>query len=321
MNRKNRTRLHQSLCWICISILISITACTNKYEGVDQASIDFMESVEYAPTPQMDDAARLAKADVIVLPTISLSVYVVGALIAYIGSTMVYESLANEGMSLWDHAWTGDHLGAYEDFLNEPVDLANEAEAQTAQLNQSLAEFAYRSEDPSLPGITGEMYLTTLNAYSHYISIGMDAAQDIINGRVKPLADAPRAFLNELRMASIRSRGMDSSAGFCIKARVLSKENVPFVGRTKARGVNDVIRATVLASLKATTRCGLYHEEVMEKVREYATVADRFRMLDQFFFHLFVTGKVLYAYAGQCTLPPEIEVLESQVACEDPGWL
>ncbi|MAD61459.1 MAG: hypothetical protein CMH49_08120 [Myxococcales bacterium] len=321
MNSKYQAQVHQTLCWICISLMISMTACTNKHDDIDQASVDFMESVEYAPAPQMDDATRLAKADVIVLPTISLSVYVVGALVAYIGSTVVYQSLANEGMSLWDHAWSGDHLGPYEDFLDGPVDLANEAEAQMAQLNESLAEFAYRSEDPSLPGITGEMYLTTLNAYSHYISIGLDAAQDIINGRVKPLADAPRAFLNELRMASIRSRGMDSSLGFCIKARVLSKENVPYVGRAKARGVGDVIRATVLASLKATTRCGLYHEEVMAQVREYATVADRFRMLDQFFFHLFVTGKVLYAYAGQCTLPPEIEVLESQASCEDPGWL
>lgn len=321
MTSNDRLNSHHSLYLICIFLIFSITACSNKYEAIDQASIDFMESVEYAPTPQENDAARLAKADVIVLPTISISVYVVGALIAYIGSTMVYESLANEGMSLWDHAWTGDHLGEYEDFLNGPVDLANEAEAQMEQLNQSLAEYAYRSEDPSLPGITGEMYLTTLNAYSHYISTGMEAAQDIINGRVKPLADAPRAFLNELRMASIRSRGMDASLGFCIKAKVLNKENVPFIGRAKARGVSDVIRATVLASLKATTRCGLYHEEVMTQVREYTTVPDRFRMLDQFFFHLFVTGKVLYAYAGQCTLPPEVEVLESQVACEDEGWL
>ena len=254
MTHNHHLKFHHSLHLICIFLIFSITACNNKHEAIDQASIDFMESLEYAPTPQETDAACLAKADGIVLPTISISVYVVGALIAYIGSTMVYESLADEGMSLQDHAWTGDHLGEYKNFLNGSVDLANEAEAQMEQLNQSLAEFAYRSEDPSLSDIIGEMYLTTLNAYSHYISIGMEAAQDI-------LADAPRAFLNELRMSSIRSQGLDASLGFCIKAKV-----VPFIGRAKARGVNDVIRATVLERLKATTHCGLYHEEVMTQV-------------------------------------------------------
>ncbi len=318
-----RLKTYQSLSYLCITMVLFLTliSCSDQHKALDQASLDFIESVEFAPTPQTDDASRLAKADVIVLPTISLSVYVIGALIAYIGGTVVYESLADEGMALWDHAWTGDHLGDYEDFLNAPVDLAQEVEAQMEQLNQSLAEFAYRSDDPSLPGITGEMYLTTLNAYAHYISIGMEAAQDIINGRIKPLADAPRAFLNELRMASSRSRNMESSAGFCVKARVLNKENIPFIGRAKAHGVSDVIRASMLASLKATTRCGFYHEEVMEKVRGYAEVQDQYRMLDQFFYHLFVTGKVLYAYAGECSLPPELEVLEGQASCEDPGWL
>lgn len=80
-----------------------------------------------------------------------------------------------------------------------------------------------------------------------------------------------------------------------------------------------MIRATILASLKANARCDVYHEEVMEKVRQYAEVQDQYRVVDQLFDHLFVTGEVLYSYAGQCVLPPLVEVLEGQDACADVG--
>ena len=102
---------------------------------------------------------------------------------------------------------------------------------------------------------------------------------------------------------------------------VESKEGVPFIGRAKANGVADVIRATTLASLKATARCGVYHEKVVEKLRRFTDVNDAYRVVDQLFYHLFVTAQVLYTYAGECKLPPKVEVLEGAEECADPGWL
>ena len=58
------------------------------------------------------------KADVIVLPTISISVYLIGAITAYVSGVLIYESLADEGMDLWDSAWSGDHMSDYH-YLTE----------------------------------------------------------------------------------------------------------------------------------------------------------------------------------------------------------
>lgn len=302
-------------------IITSLCACADHFESIDQPTINFLESDEYVTAPMPGDQVRLEKADVIVLPTISLSVYVIGALVAYVSGIMIYESVADEGMDLWDLSWSGDHVGDYDYFLDEPVDLASEVQAQAEHLSESLATFAYRSEDERLPGVTGQMMINMINAYAHVSNEGLEAAKDILNGRIRPLAEAPRAFINQLRVASSRGRNMDTKDGLCVKALVKNKNNIEFVGRAKARGAADVIRAGILAGLKATARCGIYHEEVMEKIRQYANVQNRYRVIDQLFYHLFVTGQVLYSYAGQCTLPPMIEVLENQDACVDTAWL
>lgn len=319
-------RLSSALLTVCcLTSLVIAPSCADQVDLIDEESQRFLEGDDYAPTPLEGDRLLLEKADVIVLPTISISVYVIGAIAAYVSGILIYESLPDEGMDLWDSAWSGSHMSDYHYLTEDAIDLESEVTAQAEQLNRALSEFAYRTTDTPLPGITGEMYITFLNAYasanasSHGISL--EEMRENLEGRLKPLAEAPRDFLNSLRIASSRSRTLNSSAGLCVKARVDDKEGAPFIGRAKAKGPEDVIRATILASLKATARCGVYHEEVMSQVRKYAEVQGEFRIVDQLFYHLFVTGQVIYSYAGQCQLPPQVEVLEGQESCADSGWL
>ena len=86
----------------------------------------------------------------------------------------------------------------------------------------------------------------------------------------------------------------------------------------RSRGSVDVIPAIILASLKATVRCGLYDTGVREFLYSYYDVSGPLDALPNIFIsHMLKTTKLLFKYVDTCQMPPRIQVELDGGDCHD----
>ena len=129
-----------------------------------------------------------------------------------------------------------------------------------------------------------------------------------------------------MQVASVQARHLvvdDTGRGLCARAVIHSKAEtpIPYTGLARATGIGDVIPAAVLASLKATLRCGMYDTDIREFVYSYFNVSGPLDAIpDIFFSHMLKTAKLLYKYSDTCQLPPKITVDVDGGDCHDVGW-
>ena len=101
--------------------------------------------------------------------------------------------------------------------------------------------------------------------------------KDLLDGKVRPWGRYAKDYFAALQVASVQARHLASgntAQGLCARATVhaLNEAQTPYVGLAKARGSVDIIPAVVLASLKATMRCGMYDSGIREFVYGYFKV-------------------------------------------------
>ena len=128
--------------------------------------------------------------------------------------------------------------------------------------------------------------------------------------------------MQALQALSMQSRVEDAAAnGYCVTAEVKTiKDQVPYHGVAQARNQMEIIPAAVLASLKATTRCGLYDSNIRDFVHGYFKVKGvRGAPIDIFISHTLRTAKLLYKYVDVCQLPPRLTLEPNVGTCIDSG--
>ena len=85
----------------------------------------------------------------------------------------------------------------------------------------------------------------------------------------------------------------------------------------RSRGSVDVIPAIILASLKATVRCGLYDTGVREFLYYYDVSGPLDALPNIFISHMLKTTKLLFKYVDTCQMPPRIQVDLDGGDCHD----
>lgn len=282
----------------------------------DPELYQFLDDSSEPPEPEPLDDLMKQKADVIVLPTVSVTVWAIGAIIAYIGAQAVYTNTISEFETILDHALGRGADWSWAEAHNEPT-------VQADHLTESLKRVAYRSEDSDFYSITGNDYLRFLSMTSPLTIIDPKKLKDLMDGKVTPWGRFAREYFAALQVASVQARHLsldESSQGLCLKATVTSigTPKVPYSGRSRARGPINVIPAAILASLKATVRCGMYDSSIMDFINSYAKVSGmRGSTFDIFISHTLKTASLLSKYVGVCQLPPQIEVSLDAGDCID----
>ena len=89
--------MHMAKKGLCVALMVSVFAmpfgCSDPPEPLpDEALETFFDDTSGPPEPTPRDQAMRAKADVIVLPTISVTVWAIGALVVYMGTQEVFRS-------------------------------------------------------------------------------------------------------------------------------------------------------------------------------------------------------------------------------------
>ena len=284
-------------------------------EAVRQAHERFLQSSDFPPEPRADDLIRKEKADVIVLPTVTLSVWAIGVIAAYVSGVVVYYSNKAEFDQLVGDALAGSQGGwdNIDDWLEA------ESYAQAQHVSDSLEQVIYRSETSDFYAVTGNDYLHFLNATAQIEYINPQKLKDLLDGKVRPLAGYAKEFLTMLRELSVEARHADTGAGICMRAQVARVDNpgVVYVASARANGPGDVIPAALLASLKATVQCGTYDVDIMDYIYGYYEVKGPLSSLTNIFFsHIFRTARLLYMYVDACQLPPQLTFEPGNALCE-----
>ena len=315
MNRFNQNVILISILIPCL-IILPLMGC-GEDDSATLAHIDqWSRTAELPPETTAQDLTLRQKADVIVLPTISVVVWTVGVLVAYMSAQIIYTSTQDDFATLLSGA---THT---QDWSWADSNWETETQAQAQHLNESLEKIAYRSPDSEFYAVTGNDYLRLLNIASSITFLNPQKLKDLLDGKVRPLGEYAVEYMKALRALSMQSRVQEASAnGFCITAEVKSIPNqVPYHGVATARSQFDVIPAAILASLKATTRCGMYDSGVREYVHSYFNVKGvRGTTIDIFISHSLKTAKLLYKYVDVCQLPPLLSITPNSGECIDPG--
>ena len=306
---------------LSMALSLFISSCASEAEDVGpsaavrEAHERFLMSDDFPPAPREDDRFRKEKADVIVLPTVTLSVWAIGVIAAYVSGVVVYYSNKAEFDQMVGDALAGSQGGW--DNLDEWLEAESHAQAQ--HVSDSLERVIYRSESSDFYAITGNDYLHFLNATAQIDYLDPRKLKDLLDGKVRPLAGYAREFLTMLRELSVEARHADTGAGICMRAQVSRVDNpeVVYMASARANGPSDVIPAALLASLKATVQCGTYDVEIMEYIYGYYEVKGPLSSLtDIFFSHIFRTARLLYMYVDACQLPPQLTFEPGNALCE-----
>ena len=282
----------------------------------DEALLGFLDDNAGPPEPQPFDDLMKEKADVIVLPTISVTVWAVGALIVYIGSQTVFSNTIQDFEVVLNHA-----LGRSADW--SWAEETNEVLNQADHLTESLGRVAYRSEESDFYSVTGNDYIRFLTMVSPTVIVNPKKLKDLLDGKVRPWGQYAREYFAALQVASVQARHLsvdEAGRGLCARATVRSIVGtpVPYTGLARAKGPIDIIPAVVLASLKATIRCGMYDTGVREFVYSYFNVKGaRGSLADIFISHSLKTAKLLFKYVDACQMPPTIVVDVDAGDCHD----
>jgi hypothetical protein len=282
----------------------------------DEALLGFLDETSGPPEPQPFDDLMREKADVIVLPTISVTVWAVGALMVYIGAQQVFSNTISDFELV-----LGDALGQSADW--SWAEETNEVFNQASHLTESLGRVAYRSEESDFYSVTGNDYIRFLNMVSPSTIINPNKLKELLDGKIRPWGRYAKEYFAALQVASVQARHLSNTQagqGLCARATVqsLGVTPVPYTGFARAKGAIDIIPAVVLASLKATIRCGMYDTGIREFVYSYFNVkGTRGTLADIFISHSLKSAKLLFKYVDVCQMPPTIVVDIDGGDCHD----
>jgi hypothetical protein len=247
------------------------------------------------------------KADVLVLPAISVTVWAVGALMVYIAGKEVFSNTIEDFEVVLDMAFGQSADWSWAEQVNEPLH-------QAEHLTESLNRIAYRSEGSEFYSVNGNDYLRVLNMMSPINILNPEKLKDLMDGKVRPWGQYAKEYFAALQVASMQARHLASEkngAGLCVRATVRSK-SPPFeeyVGLARASGNIDVLPAAIFASLKATMRCGMWDADVRDYVFSYYKVGGPMDAIpDIFIGHILKSAKLLFKYVDACQMPPSIIV-------------
>lgn len=308
-------------CGLVVSLVFSLAmapvGCGEPDPVLDDPALaGFLNDTAGPPEPRPSDEAMRQKADVIALPAISVTIWAVGALIVYIGSQTVFQNTIEDFEAVLDMA-----LGRSADW--SWAEETGEAQEQAEHLTASLNRVAYRSETSDFYSVTGNDYIRFLNMVSPIAILNPGKLAELMDGKIRPWGKFAKDFFAALQVASVQARHLaldDTARGLCARATVdsLAQPPVPYVGMARSRGAVDIIPALVLASLKATIRCGMYDSNVREFIYGYYGVSGpRGRLADIFISHMLKTVRLLHKYVDVCQMPPRIEVVPDGGDCHD----
>lgn len=314
---KNPWQLMLHFCLV-FCLVWSQAACSDPPVIMNDPELaGFLDDTGYPPEPKPMDEFRRLKADVLVLPAISVTVWAVGALMVYIGGQAVLSNSIEDFEFVLNRALGRDADWSWAEDAGEPL---SQAEHLTASLNR----VAYRSEDSDFYSISGNDYIRFLNMTSAISTIDPAKLRDLLDGKIRPWGQYAKDFFAALQVASVQARhlseGNSTAEGLCARATVysLTEPRVPYIGLARARGTIDVIPAAILASVKATIRCGMYDGDIREFVYSYYNVSDaRGLVADIFISHMLKTAELLHKYVDVCQMPPKIVVDFDAGDCHD----
>ncbi len=312
----NRWRRVLNLC-LALCVAWSQTACSDPPMTIeDPALAGFLDDTGYPPEPEPMDNFMRMKADVLVLPAISVTVWAIGALMVYIGGQAVLNTSIEDFELVLDQALGRGEDWSWAEDIGEPS-------SQAVHLTESLNRIAYRSEASDFYSISGNDYIRFLNMMSAVSTIDPAKLRDLLDGKVRPWGQYAKDFFAALQVASVQARHLsegNTAEGLCARATVysLTAPRVPYLGLARARGKVDIIPAAVLASVKATIRCGMYDADVREFIYSFYNVSGaRGLVADIFISHMLKTAKLLHKYVDVCQMPPKIVVNFDQGDCHD----
>ena len=303
------------LLYLILAFSLCMVGCEEGRAPSELDSFERWVTQSDAPPPTTpEDLLKRQKADVIVLPSVSIAVWAIGVLVAYVGTHIVYHSDVGEFSSI-----LGDAFTSSDDW--DWVDWETESDLQASHMSASLERVAYRSPDSDFYAYTGNDYLHFLNLANHARILDPGELKEMLDGKIRPFGRYAKEYFNALRKASVRARyQQENPDGLCVISKVHSiPDKTPYYGLAKATNHIDVIPAAILASIKATTRCGMYNENIRDFVYGFFSVDDvRGTLVDIFLSHGMRSARLLYDYVDVCQLPPSIEVKSDRATCEDP---
>ena len=302
---------------ITLCLIWSPTGCVETVQPLDDEILTgFLDDTSGPPEPQPFDDLMRQKADVIVLPTISVTVWAVGALMVYIGAQGVFSNTIEDFETVLSSAFGQSTDWSWAEAQDEPLN-------QATHLTESLGRVAYRSEESDFYSVSGNDYIRFLNMVSPSTIINPQKLKDLLDGKVRPWGGYAKEYFAALQIASVQARHLATenvSQGLCARATVhaLNESQTPYLGLARARGSVDIIPAVILASLKATMRCGMYDTGIREFIYSYFKVkGSRASIPDLFISHSLKTAKLLFKYVDACQMPPKIVVDLDGGDCHD----
>lgn len=317
---KAKRHTSRSVRGICILLILSLLSapvgCADSTTQADLALQSFLDDKGGPPEPNASDEILKGKADVIALPAISVTVWVVGALMVYIGGKEVFNNTVEDFETVLEMAFGQTADWSWAEQVNEPLH-------QAEHLTESLNRIAYRSEDSDFYSVNGNDYLRVLSMMSPINLLDPQKLKDLMDGKIRPWGQYAKEFFAALQIASMHARHLQDTKegqGLCVRATVRSRSE-PFeeyVGLASATGTVDVIPAVIFASLKATMRCGMWDGDVREYVFSYYDVSGPMDAIpDIFISHILKSAKLLFKYVDSCQMPPTIVVDIDANDCHD----
>ena len=309
---------HQGLAFVlALLLVICPMGCSDPPIEITSPELSgFLDDTSGPPEPRASDQMMRMKADVIALPAISVTVWAIGALIVYIGSTAVFNNTIEDFENVLDMALGNGADWDWAEANDEPLEQAD-------HLTDSLNRVAYRSETSDFYSITGNDYIRFLNMVSPITILNPGKLRDLMDGKIRPWGQYATDFFKALQVASVQARRLaldDTARGLCARATVYSRTEprVPYLGMARSRGAVDIIPALVLASVKSTIRCGMYDSNVRDFIYGYYNVnGERGRLADIFITHMLKTVQLLHKYVDVCQMPPKLEVTLDGGDCHD----
>ena len=298
--------------------ILNLYACNTEVVPPETIAMrTWLNSASYPPSSQDEDLEKRQTQSKMLLPDIQMTVWAVGVITGYIGEHLVYYSDVSTMVSL-----LVDTLG------DPPWDNFNwetETHDQARDLENHLSLIAYRSVNSDFYAITGNDFVKLLN-HAYYAKI-MDSvsfnllitSNSNLSERVQPLVGYAKEYFNDLRRLSIKTRYADSETqGVCVRAEVVSfNGQIPYIGLAKAQNKDDAMPAMVLASLKATVRCGMNQSNIRDFIYEHIQTDQQNKILvDLFLSHMFYVPHLIYQYIDLCQLPPKIIITLNQADCD-----
>ena len=311
-----RSAKMMSICLIA-GLVLAPMGCSDPLPPQAQADLEaFLNDTGGPPEPMPYDQAMRGKADVIALPTISVAVWAIGALIVYMGGQTIFTNTIEDFETILQMALGQSADWDWAQEYDEPLEQAD-------HLTEQLNRIAYRSEASSFYSISGNDYLRFLSMTSPITVLDPQKLKDLLDGKIRSWDQYAREYFKALQVASVKARRLavdDTARGLCIRATVYSRDEtpVPYVGMARSRGAVDVVPAAVFASVKATMRCGMYDSDIREFVYSYYNVnGPRGQIQDIFISHMLKTARLIYKYVDACQMPPNLQVDPDGGDCHD----